>query len=126
MKFDAIYQKDIIGIDTTLCVEGFEEFKRCASMNQKSLKKKLPEKQPIVLDLNASTEEDQNFKDPEKDEPPKEDPNNDDRVEEHTHDKDTTIEDPVQENAIENDVAMEDPEQRHATDHDPDENREDQ
>ncbi|KAM2950791.1 hypothetical protein COP2_000368 [Malus domestica] len=91
-----------------------------------SLKKKLPEKQPIVLDLNASTEEDQNFKDPEKDEPPKEDPNNDDRVEEHTHDKDTTIEDPVQENAIENDVAMEDPEQRHATDHDPDENREDQ
>ncbi|TQE12106.1 hypothetical protein C1H46_002309 [Malus baccata] len=106
MKFDAIYQKDIIGIDTILGVEGFEEFKRCVSMDQKSLKKKLLEKQPIIPDLNALTKEDQNFKDLEKEEPPKEDP--------------------AQENATENDVTMEDPEQRHATDHDPDENVEDQ
>ena len=35
MKLDAIYQKDIIEIDTTLSVEGFEEFKRCASIYQK-------------------------------------------------------------------------------------------
>ena len=188
MKLDEIYRKDIIGIDNTLGVEGFEEFKRCASVDQKrylvfshmmiyaldnlhtdsivtnqttgalnrkienlvqeqnedkqkissmkiemrrlqlkntaasmkvnklldeigNLKKKLLENQQIVPDLNASTEEDQNFKDP---------------VEEHTHDKDTAIEDPVQDNANENDVAMKDPEQGHATDCDPDENEEDQ
>ncbi|XP_068321095.1 uncharacterized protein [Pyrus communis] len=91
-----------------------------------SLKEKLLEKQPIVPDLNASIEGNQNFKDPEKEEPPKEDLDNDDRIEEHTHDKDTAIDDPVQENATENDVAMEDPEQRHAIDHDLDENEEDQ
>ncbi|CAN6708562.1 unnamed protein product [Malus baccata var. baccata] len=101
MKFDASYQKDFFGIDNTLGVEDFEKFKRCASMDQKSLKKKLLENQV-------------------------EDPENDDQVEEHTHDKDTATEDPVQENATENDVAMEDLKQRHAIDHGPDENEEDQ
>ncbi|RXH80780.1 hypothetical protein DVH24_004694 [Malus domestica] len=36
MKLDAIYRNDIIRIDNTLGVEGFEEFKRCVSMDQKS------------------------------------------------------------------------------------------
>ncbi|CAN6712269.1 unnamed protein product [Malus baccata var. baccata] len=35
MKFDASYQKDFFGIDNTLGVEEFENFKRCASMDQK-------------------------------------------------------------------------------------------
>ncbi|KAB2623907.1 DNA ligase 1-like [Pyrus ussuriensis x Pyrus communis] len=80
---------------------------------EKLLQERHEDKQKIIPDLNASTEEDQNFKDPENEEPPEEDPDNDDR-------------DPVQENATENDVAMEDPKQRHAIDHDPDENEEDQ
>ena len=90
-----------------------------------SLKNKLPEKQLIVPDLNASeldiTEEfNENASTNEKN-PVDKDQTEEDPVEEHAHEKDVVKEVSVQDNATENDVAMEDLVQGHATDDGPNE-----